>query len=109
MRQSCKNRKRNQICGVGLTVGRGSIRRVEMWVQLPHTSPKKFFKKVLTNQYKYAIIIIVNEREVNGMYRSAIVDELGEVMYWCSDLTKEEVYQILCDHPEWDCNLIEIE
>ena len=43
------------------------------------------------------------------MYRSAIVDELGEVMYWCSDLTKEEVYQILRDHPEWDCNLIEIE
>lgn len=43
------------------------------------------------------------------MYKSAIVDELGEVMYWCSDLTKEEVYQILCDHPEWDCDLIEID
>lgn len=48
------------------------------------------------------------EREVNKMYRSAIVDELGEVMYWCSDLTSEQVYQIMCDHPEWTCDLIEI-
>lgn len=42
------------------------------------------------------------------MYRSAIVDELGEVMHWCSDLTSEQVYQIMCDHPEWTCDLIEI-
>ena len=48
-----------QICGVGLIVGRGRMCTDEMWVQLPHTSPKNFlknFKKVLTNHLKYDII-----------------------------------------------------
>lgn len=54
-----------QIRGVGLIVGRGCMCTDEMWVQLPYTSPKFFFKKILTNQFKYAIIII--EREVRAM------------------------------------------
>lgn len=37
-----------KICGVGLIVGRGCMCTDEMWVQLPHTSPK-FFKKFQKN------------------------------------------------------------
>ena len=34
-------------------------------------------------------------------FRMAIVDECGEVVYWVSELTSEETYQALADHPEW--------
>ena len=34
-------------------------------------------------------------------FRSAIVDELGEVMYWLSDLTKAEIDEIMSNHEEW--------
>jgi hypothetical protein len=34
-------------------------------------------------------------------FRSAIVNELEEVICWCSELTKEEIDKILTDHEEW--------
>ena len=34
-------------------------------------------------------------------FRSAIVDELGYVMYWCDELQDEEIECILNNHPEW--------
>ena len=35
-------------------------------------------------------------------FRTAIVDELGCVMYWCDELKGEEVEEILNNHPEWN-------
>ena len=34
-------------------------------------------------------------------FRSAIVDECGEIVCWCSELTDDEVSTILVEHPEW--------
>lgn len=46
----------------------------EMWVQLPHTSPKNFFKKiskkVLTNHSKCGIMII--EIKERGKYYETV-------------------------------------
>jgi hypothetical protein len=41
-------------------------------------------------------------------YRAAIVDELGYVVYWCSELPKEEIAMILDKHPEWRIQGIEV-
>ena len=47
------------------------------------------------------------ERRIN-MYRSAIVDELGYVMFWCDELQGEEQIEcILESHPEWSRKCIE--
>lgn len=44
------------------------------------------------------------------MYRSAIVDELGYVMFWCDELQGEEQIEcILEGHPEWSRKCIEID
>lgn len=40
-------------------------------------------------------------------FRRAIVDELGMIMYWCSDLTEDEQNDILYYHPEWSIKCIE--
>ena len=43
------------------------------------------------------------------MYRSAIIDELGCVMFWCDELRgQEQIDCILDDHPEWSLKAIEI-
>lgn len=34
-------------------------------------------------------------------FRTAILDELGEVMCWCDELTKNEIKKILENHTEW--------
>ncbi len=34
-------------------------------------------------------------------FRTAIVDELGCVMYWCDKLKDKEIEDILNNHPEW--------
>lgn len=34
-------------------------------------------------------------------FRSAIVNELGEIICWCSELDKDEVDIVLAEHPEW--------
>lgn len=40
------------------------------------------------------------------MYRSAIVDELGYVMFWCDDLLGcEQIESILNEHPDWFVNV----
>lgn len=41
------------------------------------------------------------------MYRTAIVDECGEVMYWCSELNFMQQMEILDKHPEWTKRAIE--
>jgi len=41
-------------------------------------------------------------------YRRAIVDEIGCVMYWCKELRKEQIEQILDEHPEWSRKCIQI-
>ena len=40
------------------------------------------------------------ESEVMQMYKRAIVDELGYVMYWCSELSDKEIMRILAEYPE---------
>lgn len=38
------------------------------------------------------------------MYRTAIVDELGNVMFWCDELQNEkQIEYLLVSHPEWEC------
>lgn len=41
-------------------------------------------------------------------FRRALVDELGCITFWCSDLTNEEIDQFLDDHPEWSIECIQI-
>lgn len=43
-------------------------------------------------------------------YRTAIVDELGWVMWWCDELQgNEQIETILVGHPEWSMRAIEVE
>lgn len=41
-------------------------------------------------------------------YRIAIVDECGDIVRWCSNLSVAEIDDILSNHPEWhkECVLI---
>ena len=42
-------------------------------------------------------------------FKSAIVDELGCVMYWCDELQDEnQIECILDNHPEWNRKCIEM-
>lgn len=44
------------------------------------------------------------------MYRSAIVNELGHVMFWCDELQGDEQIEcILNGHPEWSVKCVEIQ
>lgn len=43
------------------------------------------------------------------MYSRVIVNELGEIMEYVSDLTGAEVNEILDEHPEWKIKYIPIE
>lgn len=54
---------------------------------------------------------VAEENELGGgymEYRTAIVDECDCVMYWCSDLSGEEINEILDNHPEWWIRAIEV-
>ena len=43
------------------------------------------------------------------MYRSAIVNELGHVLFWCDELQGDEQIEcILNGHPEWSIKCVEI-
>lgn len=43
------------------------------------------------------------------MYRSAIVNELGHVMFWCDELQEDEQIEcILNSHPEWSVKCVKI-
>ena len=49
------------------------------------------------------------ESDVMQMYRSAIVNELGHVMFWCDELQGDEQIEcILNGHPEWSIKCVEI-
>lgn len=42
------------------------------------------------------------------MYRSAIVNELGHIMFWCDELQGDEQIEcILNGHPEWSIKCVE--
>ena len=41
----------------------------------------------------------------NMFFRRAIVDELGNVIYWCSELSDEEIKLILSEHEEYSIKL----
>ena len=41
------------------------------------------------------------------MYKTAIVDELGYVMFWCNELHEEKIECILDSHPEWSIKCVE--
>ena len=52
----------------------------------------------------------VMKRRNKTMYRSAIVDELGYVMFWCDELQGEEQIECILDsHPEWNRRCVEID
>ena len=40
-------------------------------------------------------------------FRTAIVDELEEVMCWCDELTQNEIEDILNNHIEWKKKCVE--
>ena len=42
------------------------------------------------------------------MYRSAIVNELGDVMFWRDELRPEQIECVLYWHPEWSVICVEI-
>ena len=43
------------------------------------------------------------------MYRSAIVNELGHIMFWCDKLQGDEQIEcILNSHPEWSVKCVEM-
>lgn len=42
-------------------------------------------------------------------FRTAIIDELGHVMFWCDELQdKDHIEYILDSHPEWNRKCIEM-
>ena len=64
-----------------------------------------FIEKII----KLGIMYINYRNEVMQMYRSAIVNELGHVMFWCDDLRgKKQIECILNGHPEWFVKCVEI-
>lgn len=43
------------------------------------------------------------------MYRRAIVNELGYVMFWCDELKNDkQIHCILNEYPEWSVRCIEV-
>lgn len=42
------------------------------------------------------------------MYESAIVDELGDVIAWCRDLSEKEIEEMLDEYPEARRTSIEV-
>lgn len=43
------------------------------------------------------------------MYKSAIVDELGHVVFWCDELSEEQITNILDSSPEMTIKCVEME
>ena len=41
-------------------------------------------------------------------FKTAIVDELGYIVYWCCDITNEKKERILSEHPEWAVKCIQM-
>ena len=54
-------------------------------------------------------IMWIDWRLIDMEFRSAIVDELSCVMYWCDELQDEDQIEcILNSHPEWGRKCIQI-
>ena len=41
-------------------------------------------------------------------FRSAIVNECGEFVCWCNELSERDVQAVLEEHPEWKKKCIEL-
>ena len=41
-------------------------------------------------------------------FRTAIIDELGDFVCWCDELTNQEEFNLLNLHPEWRRKSIEL-
>jgi len=41
-------------------------------------------------------------------FKSAIVDECGDVVYWCEELSSDEIETILANHPEWRTRCVQM-
>lgn len=41
-------------------------------------------------------------------YKSAIIDELGEIVAWCNEFTESEIEEILENHTEYSIRCIQI-
>lgn len=64
----------------------------------------------------YAIVFIILlslklwvRKEIEMEFRTAIVDELGDIIYWRDELQQDEIYDILASHPEWCMKAIEVQ
>lgn len=56
----------------------------------------------------YAENEITEEEEKKMEYRTAVIDELGSVMFWCDKLQGwDQIETILKGHPEWSVKAIE--
>lgn len=42
------------------------------------------------------------------IFRTAIVDELGDIVEWCDKLTEEEIEEMLDEHVEWSRKAIQV-
>jgi len=40
-------------------------------------------------------------------YRTALVDELGDIVAWISDIGRMKAMELLDEHPEWSIKCIE--
>ena len=57
--------------------------------------------------FSYFADCIYKKREEKTMeYSSVVVDELGEVVAWCKDLTQEEIEKVLNESPEYKITCI---
>lgn len=55
-------------------------------------------RRIIASEYTYGI----------PEYRTAIIDEIGHVMYWCDELQGwDQIESILIGHPEWGVIAIE--
>lgn len=55
------------------------------------------------------IVMQIRLDVVTMEFRTAIVDELGHIMFWCDELQDEDQIEcILNSHPEWNRKCIEV-
>ena len=65
--------------------------------------------KVISRTEHICLIRQNFRRLIDMEFKSAIVDELGCVMYWCDELQDEDQIEcILNSHPEWNRKCIEM-
>ena len=71
---------------------------------------ENYFQNVIKKSWTWNRLTEEEQRRFIDMeFKSAIVDELGCVMYWCDELQDEDQIEcILNSHPEWNRKCIEM-